>query len=200
MPIPSIHAVRQALDPLEHDLREIITGAWQDWMGSSQRGQWRCARSRANFVWEQMIYRAHAKFTGHPSVKILSRHETFWFLAGSNVVMRLKKGDQTGLSSNIPTQLAIDFCDPEKDLFGHQEFSKVDVVYVLNSIQTMIADILVVARNGASIAWAYSVLESAVTALPIAQSEIREVSTESRGKRLVRAKKLEDAAHDQSQG
>ena len=55
--------VQALLEPYAERLAAIATEAWRDWM-TSGRQHWRTKRSRASFVWEEMIERAHHAFLG----------------------------------------------------------------------------------------------------------------------------------------
>lgn len=146
----------------------IMTGAWADWMSSGHVGVW-CNRSRATFVWEQMILRAQKAFALHPEIAIVPRRESYLFVAKGAVAFRLKKSDARGLTSNYPTQAAMEFHDPQSQLPGLPEVARVDVVYILNAIQTAVADVLVVAREKQDVLWTLSALDagSNVVTLPV---------------------------------
>jgi hypothetical protein len=153
--------VQAHIDPLADEIMRIIHGAWQDWQSSPYPAVWRAKRSRANFVWEQMIERAEGAFNDVAEIRILAKNETCQFLVNGTVLFRLKKGDDNGLSSNIPTQLALKFHDHQENLFGLPDVQRVDIVYQLNELETEIRDILVVARDEDSVVWSYSILDRA---------------------------------------
>lgn len=167
MPIPSETTVRSVLDEVREQIVSAILGAWKDWLASDYNGVWRCKRSRANFVWEQIIERASNALLGHDAVHVIHGHETMKFLVRDIVLFRFKKADETGRSSNIATQLALAFHDHEQDLFGLPDVQRVEVVYKLNRLETQIDDICVVARNGDQIAWEYSLLDAGEAAVPL---------------------------------
>jgi hypothetical protein len=171
MPVPPQEEVRAVLDPTRDVVLDVILGAWRDWRDSPQSGTWRCKRSRASFVWEQMIDRAHRAFDGNGRVRILDGHETFKFLVDGRVLFRFKKADEVGLSANIPTQLALAFHDHDQNLFGLPDVYRIEIVYQLNQLETDVVDILVVARDEDWIVWTYSLLnrDDAVIPLPIAE-------------------------------
>lgn len=160
MPIPSEANVRPVLDEIREHVVAAIREAWEDWLGSDRNGVWRYKRSRANFVWEQIIERANNALLDHDAVHVIDGHETMKFLVRDTVLFRFKKADETGRSSNVATQLALAFHDHDEDLFGLPEVQRVEVVYKLNRLETQIDDICVVARNGDQIAWEYSLLDS----------------------------------------
>jgi hypothetical protein len=167
MPIPSEATVRPVLDEIREQVVSAIREAWEDWLASDRNGVWRYKRSRANFVWEQIIERANNALLGHDAVHLIDGHETMKFLVRDKVLFRFKKADETGRSSNVATQLALAFHDHEQDLFGLPEVQRVEVVYKLNRLETQIDDICVVARNGDQIAWEYSLLDAGEASVPL---------------------------------
>ncbi len=171
MPIPSESTVRPILDEIRDQIVTAIREAWDDWLASDYNGIWRCKRSRANFVWEQIIERAHASLLEHDAVHLIDGNETMKFLVRDTVLFRFKKADETGRSSNVATQLALAFHDHEQDLFGLPEVQRVEVVYKLNRLETQIDDTCVVARNGDQIAWEYSLLDASEAAVPLPMPE-----------------------------
>lgn len=167
MSIPVEDTVRPILNEIRDQVASAIREAWDDWLASDFNGVWRCKRSRANFVWEQIIERANNALIDHDAVHVIEGHETMKFLIRDTVLFRFKKADGTGRSSNVATQLALAFHDHEQDLFGLPEVQRVEVVYKLNRLETQIDDICVVARNGDQIAWEYSLLGAGEAAVPL---------------------------------
>lgn len=167
MPIPSEATVRPVLDEIREQIVSAIREAWQDWLGSDRNGVWRYKRSRANFVWEQIIERANNALLDDDAVHVIDGQETMKFLVRNTVLFRFKKADETGRSSNVATQLALAFHDHDEDLFGLPEVQRVEVVYKLNRLETQVDDICVVARNGDQIAWEYSLLDAGEAAVPL---------------------------------
>ena len=106
MPVPRRDIVQPIIEKHRQPILAAVLGAWDDWLKSPHPGVWRCKRSRANFVWEQITERAHLEFDDAPAVHIIEGHETFKFLVEHQVLFRFKKGDESGLSANVPTQLA----------------------------------------------------------------------------------------------
>lgn len=169
MSVPAREAVEPELAGLSQQIVDIVQGAWSDWIKSPHTGVWRCKRSRANFVWEQMIERAHTMFAGECKVRILNGNETFSFLVNDTVLFRFKKADDAGLTSNFPTFAALAFHEHDRDLFGLPEVARVEVAYTLNKLETKVTDVIVVGRNGKQVAWSYSLLDTAegVVSLPV---------------------------------
>ena len=167
MPIPSEATVRPILDEIRASVVSAVHDAWKDWLTSEFNGVWRCKRSRANFVWEQIIERANSVLLEHGAVHVIDGHETMKFLVRDTVLFRFKKADETGRSSNVATQMALAFHDHDQNLFDLPEVQRVEVVYKLNRLETQIDDICVVARMGDQIAWEYSLLDAGEAVVPL---------------------------------
>ncbi len=186
MPVPPKEAIQPILDNLRKPIVAAVLGAWDDWIASPYLGVWRCKRSRANFVWEQIIDRAHVAFAEKPSVQVIDGQETFKFLIEDSVLFRFKKGDDAGVTANIPTQIALAFHDHEQNLFGLPEVYRIEVVYQLNMLETEVVDVIVVARDGDAIAWSYSLLDSGEGVVPLLMPAPSEEPPAKPAVRLVR--------------
>jgi hypothetical protein len=165
--------VEAVLEPYVGALRQIVLEAWAQWMASDKPARWLMKRSRASFVWEEMIEAAHRLLGSDPRVTIIRKHETFYFVLDGRFAFRFKHCDQDGFTSNYPTQAALDFHDQAEGLSGIPTALKFEVGYVLNPTETAVADIRVVARRGSVVDWQFSILNrgeaaTPVTALPIA--------------------------------
>lgn len=142
-------------------------------------------------MWEQIVDKCIAQLAGREEVHIERRDESFGFFVNDDVFFRIKKADRSGLTSNVPTQTALAFHDPEKNLFGFQPIQRVEVVYQLNPLETEVADVTIVARDGAKVAWSARLLKSAQV-LPATPSMNDEAQKEKQSrKRLTRVKKLD---------
>lgn len=167
MSVPLKEIVQPLIDKYREPIVTAILGAWDDWMESPYSGIWRYNRSRANFVWEQIIGRALPAFDGLSGVHIIEGHATCKFLLEDRVLFRFKKGNHVGLSTNIPTQLSLAFNDHEQDLFGLPDVHRVEVVYQLNWLQTKISNVLVVGRDNNEVIWTYSLLNASDSLMPL---------------------------------
>lgn len=181
MPIPNKRRVQDML-PLGRraSVAAVVTRAWARWMMVPDRSQI-YRRVRANLVHNYMMVDAIPGLPQEDGIRVHEKpdHETAFFLVDDKLVIRFKKGDNKGLTSNIGTQAALDFNDPNESmtLLGMQDLWRVDIAYVLNDLETQIKDVLVVARNGKRIAWSFSILEGAAEAgkpvqLPITSAPV----------------------------
>ena len=88
------------------------------------------------------------------------------------LVARFKKGDGNKLSQNIATQAALAFANPEGEIPGLPQATKVEFIWLANEIQTQLEHVLVVARDKNRLLWDYEIESredgSAVVPLPAA--------------------------------
>ena len=156
--------------PIESDVKRILSriipmlltigrGAWQDWLTSSEAGRTRFSRTRAAVIWERMIDRAITAFDSIPGIRHIEKFQTVSFIIDNYVLFRFKKANSKYLSHNIQTKLALAFHDPNARLpyFEDMDFIRVEVVYVLNKLETELQGIYVVARQGRKTLWHYDV-------------------------------------------
>ncbi len=149
--------VEERLTPYMARIVRVMMGAWADWMASGKSGRWKRRRSRANYIWEELACGAEAAFANDPSVQIIPKNQSCWFHI-DGLVFRLKKSDASGLTSNYPTQTALDYHDQQEDLPGIPPVQRLEVTYVLNKLETAVQDILLVARDRGRVLWCSSLL------------------------------------------
>ncbi len=189
MHLPNKDEVKRHLNKIESDIYHIVSGAWKDWLESTESSRFRYTRTRANVVWDRMIDRAKDLFTDRPEIRTIDRYnQTASFVIDDSVLFRFKKGNSHGLSQNYPTQLALAFHDHDDPLlFDDCEYSRVEIVYILNDLETKVENIQVIARNKKEILWGYNVLKP--------QSNIEELPVKAHpqpASSLVRAKKQKE--------
>lgn len=200
MSVPRKEIVQPIIDRHREPIVAAVLGAWNDWLKSPRIGIWRCKRSRATFVWEQIIERAHIEFNGSPNVRIINGHETFKFLLEEQVLFRFKKGDEAGLSVNVPTQLALAFHDHDQNLLGLDDVQRVEVLYQLNWLETEISDVIVVGRDKHVVVWSYSLLDSAEGVVPLPMPEPGDGFPTNPARQLVRPRDASEAPDRNRQG
>jgi hypothetical protein len=166
--------VREVLHSYEDGIFKAVHGAWNDWGELSLGGRLLFpARSRACLVHDFMVQRAISGWSDDSAVRVIHRDETAKFVILDRVLLRFKKADDRGLGSNIPTQASLNFVEQQQELPGIPDAHKVEIVYVLNRLQTQIDRVVVVARDGEERLWDY-VIPPADTAevipLPMAPS------------------------------
>ncbi len=149
--------VEGRLAPFIPSIQKVILEAWADWMASGKNGRWKRKRSRANYMWEELACRAEAAFATHPDVRIHPQNQSCWFVIGE-LVYRFKKSDSSGYTCNVPTQAALDYHDQQEDLPGIPAAQRLEITYVLNTLETAVHDILLVARDQGQVLWRSSIL------------------------------------------
>lgn len=184
MNLPVKEEVRETLQRFESKLHKVVTTGWQGWLNSSEFGRAVfIPRLRANIVFDRMIEKAIELFKDDSGVRFVRAHETMYFVIDEKVKIRFKKGDETGLSSNIPTQTALSYndheCSDDENLFGEKDPSRVEVVYTLDrKTQTSIEKVWIVARDKKKKIWFYDIMpqQTGVVELPTKQVERKPVS------------------------
>ena len=151
--------VRQMLDEFEPTILDAVHSAWSDWLASPHRSQIRFRRTRANLVHDFMVHKAVAAFDSQPDVHIIHQDETAKFLFKRQILVRLKKGDANCLGSNIETQAVLAFTDPQLTIPGLPDVQKIDIVYVLNDLETAIERVAVTARDNNTRLWTYDIAD-----------------------------------------
>ena len=173
MAIPEQSRVSDLLSPHVDAVVAVVQRAWSRWEQNPE-GPQLYRRVRACLVHNYMMLDAIPNLPSDDRIKHVEGHETALFLISDELVIRFKKGNEKGLTSNIETQAVLEYNDPEESLslFGLPDLIRVDIAYVLNELQTMVQDVLVVARDNERIAWSFSIMQRAAdvgdpTTLPI---------------------------------
>jgi len=158
MPMADDQTVRAVLAPYESVLFRAVHGGWDDWRTLQLGGRLLFpARSRACIVYDFIVQRAMAALGDDQAVRLIRRDETVKFVFSETVVLRFKKANDSGLGSNIQTQATLGFVEQQQQLPGLPNLHKVEVVYVLNRMQTRIEQVLVAARDGDVCLWNYDI-------------------------------------------
>ena len=156
MTLADEQVVRAALAYYETTIFRAVHEGWEEWRALQLGGRLLFqARSRACLVYDFIVQRAMAALSDDPDVHVVRRDETAKFVFSAAVLLRFKKANDNGLGSNIQTQATLGFVDQQQELPGLPNVHKVEVVYVLNRLQTQIEQVLVVARDGDVCLWSY---------------------------------------------
>ncbi len=114
-------------------------------------------RTIANYVFDAIARRAIPLFGKEPRVRVQIEPQTFK-LHFRGVTLRIKKGGEDGLGSNITTQAVLAFIDADATLPGlPPETAKVEIIWEPNEIWTQVERVLVVARDGDRLLWQYEI-------------------------------------------
>ncbi len=189
--------VERILAPFQVRIRNVVKCALGEWLAvkrfSTDRGRGAplYPRTAANYIFDAAIREAQAEFGDDPNVRIFSEAQTAKFLFARDVIVRFKKGDEAGLGRNILTQAVMDFLDPQQALPGLPPAAvKVEIVWKLNDIETEIAELLVVARDGDRAIWAYPIdlSEGSVVEIPGREEEDDDLPLVATKRRVDRVK------------
>ncbi len=132
--------------------------AWSDWESLPDRGKFsRWARTRAGMVFERLADRLQEAFSGDPGVKFHFGDETLKMVFDNSIVARCKKANANEVGDNIPTQAEADFVDAPSEIPGLGGLKKVEIVYVLNRIQTAVERVVIHARDGGMRLWVWTI-------------------------------------------
>ena len=171
---PDKNAVFDILEPFHDALCQSVQRSWTIW--TSNQGVFNAPiskRARANVFWDVVTDTLKTALYPEPDVYIVERNQSCIFVFKESVQLRIKKGDTQGLSRNYPTQTAMKFHDHEADdLYGVPV--KVELIYTLDSTETQLRSIEIVARDRNSVLWSYSlsaVVETAVVEFPERRTE-----------------------------
>ena len=147
--------VKRVLEDFELRMREILEGAWQDWLEMPRRAIF-SARTRASMIFDFIRSRAIAEFDGDPNIRVIPKGQTVKFLFRNRVIVRFKKANSSGLGSNVSTQAVIQFIDPQLSIPGLlPDIYKVEVCYRLDKLAMRMDALAVTARENNRKIWSY---------------------------------------------
>lgn len=132
-------------------LRRCVRLAWDDWNGSELAAQMQTTSFRAQYMNNQIIYRAKQETAGLDDICVDKVHGNHGFVIQNRVFVRPKFARQNYRSSNFPTKSAIAFHDQSVDLFGG--IARLELLYTLNALATSVQDICLSQRNQKKIMW-----------------------------------------------
>jgi hypothetical protein len=156
--------VQAALAEYEPRIRRIVERAWAEWRAvsafrtSEGFGPILYPRTLANHVFDAIARIAVQEFDTDPSVHVKIEAQTVKFFFKGSVVGRFKKGDCNKLGQNIRTQSALAFMDADGVLPEMPPVTeKVEFIWVANSTQTQLEQVLVTARHYDQLLWDYEI-------------------------------------------
>lgn len=155
--------VESVLFPYHELLRGIVLRARSRFVEQTVLPPACKSRSESELMWTFMNDEAKATLDRDPNVRILETAQTDYFLFSDKVLIKFKKADATGRTSNIGTEQMGMFHDPQSELPGFPKTSRVEVTYTLSSDRTSLACIQVVGRNRDKVAWRYHLEEDSQT-------------------------------------
>ena len=146
----TIEAVMQRLEPLLDDLDAIprvAHGVYRSY--SPQHLIEHSARSQATCIYDHMVAEAERRFGLRDGIRPLDIRGLKLWVVGQHAVIRFKKMDEDGTTSNYPTRQARDF-DQNLELDGvPPKPIRLSVGYLLDPTATAIERVQVARPNGA---------------------------------------------------
>ncbi|MEQ1106730.1 hypothetical protein [Acinetobacter seifertii] len=161
----------QLLAPYSDRLVNVFDLAWKDWLARIKENPSCCKRGRSNYIWDQIIHHAKNEFGFEPdhcfAIYPYNNNQTYNFIIQQQLVFRIKKGRTSRKSSNIPTNMALGFHDPNESLPEIGLLPRIEVQYELDKLESSIIDVVAVARDRHIIAWDLSLKYRGNSELPI---------------------------------
>jgi len=111
MAIPDQSRVKELLSPHNDAVIAIVMNAWARWERNPERAQL-YKRALAVLVHNYMMLDAVPNLPDDKRIACVPGQETALFLISDELVIRFKKGNEKGLTSNISTQTVLEYCDP----------------------------------------------------------------------------------------
>lgn len=164
MPMPSKEEVHAVLEPFHPKIRGVVVNAWEEWRivcklrADNGLAPVLYSRTVSNDVFDAIARGGIAAFIDEPGVNLKIETQTFKLFFKGKVCARFKRGNESKLGQNIPTQAALAFEDPEGELAGFPSHTaKVEIIWLANDLNTRLESVSVVARDGDRLIWEYEI-------------------------------------------
>ena len=153
--------IQEEFRPIAESIKDIVNECYRNFLNSGYGVRWEFARDRASFINAEFKVIAEEKLLSTETYNINSRiiDHTVYYWLNDKYVFRFKKADRNGLSSNIPTKASLAYTTQGKHMAGLGVLPRFDICHIPNDLGTAANDILVVARNGKSILFKFSLLD-----------------------------------------
>jgi len=158
----SENEVKKALTDFHPQIVAVVRQAFAEWLAVQDfRAKNRFSpvlytRTVANYIFDGIARYAKMAFDDHPDVRVINEAQTIKICFREVVIARFKKGDDSLLGRNIPTQAVLNFIDPEQPLPNlPPAAAKVEFIYVPDELGIGIGKMLVVARDNHRSIWSY---------------------------------------------
>jgi hypothetical protein len=153
--------VKSKLSPYEGRIRSVIDLAWSDYLSIPVRHKFLYARTRANSVFDLIAGNILSEFDGDKNVRVLQKDESIKLLVDDVLLVRVKKANESGLGSNVPTQSVMAFVSQEPEIPGLlPDIYKVEICYFEDLTGAEIASVKVTARDNNKLLWSYEIERS----------------------------------------
>jgi len=155
---PDKESVIKDLQPMLPLLHQAFYKAWEKWLSNPVAATMEHKRVRAGIVWNNAIsfLREGIDRLQLTNINIVKACRTKGIHLQVNderggYFIRCKKANRQLLSSNYPTQHAMDFHDPQVDMFGG--VSRLELVYVIDKEEISVERVALVKRVMDSVVW-----------------------------------------------
>lgn len=154
------------LEPYFPLLRKAVHAAWNSWVTGPVAPRMQHKRVRANLVWNDYFFEMIKELsTGeHKGIRFAKIPYNQGFAVNDRFFIKFKKADSNFLSSNLQTQSAMKYHDPEIDMFGGEV--RLELLYVLDDDGINIDKIAIVQRKDKFVAWAIDIEADNVAEIP----------------------------------
>ncbi|AUY12855.1 MULTISPECIES: hypothetical protein [Enterobacterales] len=161
-----------ACNPYFRTFTSVINNAWESWLANDVARRLVDKRARASVLRNDVLFYLKteiedSKLDGIKYVKVPHQEG---FLIGDRYFVRVKKGNKSMRSSNYPTQRALDFHNPDVELFGG--LIRLELIYILSDDGVGVDKIVLTQRNGKYVAWALDLTAENVYSITDFESEL----------------------------
>jgi hypothetical protein len=151
MAYPVEKTVRDELSPYHRRIRSIVERAWAEYRAvaafrtKQKFGPLMYPRTVANYVFDAIARTAMTEFASDASVHLEIEAQTIKFFFKGSVLARFKKGGDSKLGQNNPTQASLAFVAADGMFPGlPPETAKVEFIWLANDIHTRLEHVLLI--------------------------------------------------------
>lgn len=162
------HAI---FSPYYRVFTSVFDNVWKNWLENDVAHRLMDKRVRGAILRNDALYflKDEIETTSLKDIKYTKVPHQTGFLIGDKYFVRIKKGDKSFRSMNYPTQSALDFHNPEVDLFGG--LVRLELLYILSDDGVGIDKIVLTQRNMKYVAWAIDLTGANVLEMPVNNNE-----------------------------
>lgn len=179
----------EVLEPYFPLFRKAINAAWKAWVTGPVAPRMQHKRVRANVVWNDYFFEMNSEISGgkHKGIRFAKIPYNQGFVIDGRYFIKFKKADSNFLSSNLPTQSALKYHDPEIDMFGGEV--RLELIYVLDRDGINIDEMAIIQRKDKFVAWAINVSGENVVEISGTQGDPSHVQSQPVAKKVIKPRK-----------
>lgn len=157
--------------PYYNVFTSVFDNVWKNWLQNDVAHRLIDKRVRAAILRNDALYflKDEIEASNLNDIKYIKVPHQTGFLIRDKYFVRIKKGDKSFRSMNYPTQSALDFHNPDVDLYGG--LIRLELLYILSDDGVGIDKIVLTQRNMKSVAWAIDLTGANVLEMPINNTE-----------------------------